>query len=271
MPTPDDPTTAAEQRARAAVRELPRDRADDAFRARLRHEFTTGRIGRRRELAPQRRWFGRPAVLVPFTAGVLLALVFQVNRAPDWRVLAATGEGRVWVGEKAFAGSDADALSLALRRGGHVRVEGELTLDLAAPGVVAVAAGPGAEMDLSAAPSRIWGRAMQVRLATGDAWFTTGRGFRGATLDVATPEASVRAMGTSFAVLRHADGTCVCVMDGHVHAGAAGKPSVAAEDVPQGMRRTFAKDGTSAMSPILDDSLHRLHMQQSRWSATIGR
>ncbi len=268
---PDEATpTPAEQRVRDAVRELPRERADDAFRARLRHEFVSGRIGRRRERVPERRWFARPEVLVPFAAGVLLALVFQANRGPDWRVLAATGEGRVWIGERAFAVTDTAAMSLALRRGGRVRVEGVLTLDLAAPGMVAVAVGPGGEMTLSAAPNRIWGRAMRAQLATGDAWFTTGRGFRGATLDVATPEASVRAVGTSFAVLRGEAQTCVCVMEGHVHAGPAAN-AADATDVPEGMRRVFAKDGTSEQLPILDDSIHRLHMQQTRWNATIGR
>lgn len=271
--TPSDdktPVAAGEERARDAVRGLPRERADDAFRARLRHEFTSGRIGRRRETVPERRWFARPGVLVPFAAGVLLALSLQVNRGPDWRVLAATGQGRVWVGERAFAAADLAEMSLALRRGGRVRVEGGLTLDMAAPGVVAVAAGPGAEMTLSAAPQRLWGRAMSVRIESGDAWFTTGRAFHGATLDVATPEASVRAIGTAFAVLRHADGTCVCVMEGHVHAGAAATPGETT-DVPQGMRRTFGKDGKSELLPILDDSIHRLHMQRSRWNATIGR
>jgi ferric-dicitrate binding protein FerR (iron transport regulator) len=271
MTPPDEtPVTPAEQRARDAVRQLPHERADDAFRARLKHEFTSGRIGRRREQVRERRWFARPEVLVPFAAGVLLALVVRANRGPDWRVLAATGEGRVWVGERGFAASETAAMSLALRRGGRVRVEGTLTLELGAPGVVAVGVGPGAEMTLSAAPDRLWGRAMRAQLASGDAWFTTGARFRGATLDVATPEASVRAVGTSFAVLRHDSGTCVCVMEGHVHAGAAATPGETT-DVPQGMRRTFDPSGKSEVLPILDDSIHRLHMQRSRWGATLGR
>lgn len=261
--------TPEERAVKDAVRTLPRARPDEAFRARLRHEFTTGRIGRRQERVPARAWFLRPAVLAPFAAGIALALLLQVNRAPDWRLLAANGEGRVWVGERAFAAGDSAALAQALRRGGQVRVEGALTLDVAAPGVIAVALGPGGEMTLPAAPNRLWGRRMEAKVEAGDSYFTTGRAFQGAELMVTTPEARVQAVGTAFAVLRHDFGTCVCVMEGHVHVGMAGTGDMT--DVAQGMRRTVGKDGKVADSPILEESVHHLHEQRSRWSTTIGR
>lgn len=267
--TREDPRTPEERAVKDAVRTLPRERADDAFRARLRHEFTTGRIGRRRERVPARPWFLRPLVLAPFAAGIALALLVQANRGPDWRVLAANGEGRVWVGERSFAPADTAALARALRRGGHVRIEGALTLDVAAPGVLAVALGPGGEMTLPAAPNRLWGRRMEAKVEAGDTYFTTGRAFPGAELMVTTPEARVQAVGTAFAVLRHDFGTCVCVMEGHVHVGVAGDHDMA--DVGEGMRRTVGKDGQVEDSPILDDSVHRLHEQRGRWGATIGR
>jgi ferric-dicitrate binding protein FerR (iron transport regulator) len=265
----EDPRTPEERAARDAVRTLPHERAGDAFRTRLRHEFTTGRIGRRRERVPARPWFLRPAVLAPFAAGIALALVLQANRGPDWRLLAATGEGRVWVGERSFAPADTVALALALRRGGQVRIEGALTLDVAAPGVIAVMLGPDGAMTLPAAPNRLWGRRMEAKVEAGDSYFTTGRAFQGAALEVMTPEARVHAVGTAFAVLRHEFGTCVCVMEGHVHVGVAGASEMA--DVREGMRRTVGRDGSVEDSPILDDSVHRLHAQRSRWGATIGR
>lgn len=261
--------TPEERAVQDAVRTLSRARPDDSFRARLRHEFTTGRIGRRPGRVPARPWFLRPAVLAPFAAGIALALLMQANRGPDWRVLAANGEGNVWVGERSFAAADTAALALALRRGGRVRVEGALTLDVAAPGVIAVALGPNAEMTLSAAPNRLWGRRMEAKVEAGDTYFTTGRAFRGAELMVTTPEARVQAVGTAFAVLRHDFGTCVCVMEGHVHVGRAGASDMA--DVPEGMRRTVGKDGKVEDSPILDDSVHHLHEQRSRWGSSIGR
>ncbi len=266
----DESRKPGESAARDAVRALARERPDDAFRARLRHEFVSARILRRHGLAP-RPWFARPGVLVPFAAGVLLALATQANRGPDWRVLAANGEGRVWVAERAFTPAQTVELARALRRGGRVRVEGAMTLDLVAPGVAAVALAPNTDVSLSAASNRLWSRAMNAHVESGDAYFTTGGSFRGAVLDVATAEVNVRAMGTAFAVLRHASGTCVCVMEGHVHVGLVGSPETGMADVPEGMRRVVGTDLTAETLPILDDSVHHLHAQRARAGGTLGR
>jgi len=263
--------SAGERATRDAVRELPRERADDAFRARLREEFMSGRIGRRPGLVLRGPWFARPAALLPLAAGLLLVLAFAANRGPEWRLVAANGEGRVWVGERVFTVTDTAALSVALRRGGRVRVEGAVTLDLTAPGVVAVSLGPDADLSLPAAPNRLWRRGMLARLESGDAYFTTGQAFRGAHLDVHTPEASVRAMGTAFAVLRHSFGTCVCVMEGHVHVAHAGSPAETGVDVPEGMRRVINTDRSSENHPILEDSVHHLHEQRSRSGKLLER
>ena len=268
----DEPELRPGERAtRDALRTLPRERANDEFRARLREEFTSGRIGRRRGLVLRAPWFARPATLLPVAAGLLLVLGVAVNRGPDWRLVAANGEGRVWVGDRAFALSETEALSAALRRGGRVRVEGAVTLDLAVPGVVAVALGPEAEMTLPPAPNRLWSRGMFARLESGDAYFTTGLAFRGAHLDVETPEARVNAVGTAFAVLRHAFGTCVCVMEGHVHVAHAGAPPETGVDVPEGMRRVINTDRSTETHPILDDSIHHLHEQRSRSGELLER
>ncbi len=270
-PHDDHGRSTGERATRDSVRALSRPRAGDAFRARLREDFVTGRIGRRRGLLLRGPWFARPEVLLPFAAGVVLALVFQANRGPDWRLVAANGEGRVWVAGRAFTPADTAALAAALRRGGRVRVEGAITLDLAAPGVAAVAIGPDAELTLSAAPNRIWARGMTARLESGDAYFTTGRSFHGARLDVTTPEANVRAVGTSFAVLRHSFGTCVCVMEGHVRVAGTGTPAGEGVDVPEGMRHVVGTDQHAETLPILEDSVHRLHAQQSRAGGLLER
>jgi ferric-dicitrate binding protein FerR (iron transport regulator) len=271
MSSPDDASTHEEKKVRDAVRGLRQERADDAFRARLRHDFTSGRIARRPERFRPRPVLLRRPVLIPVVTALLAVALQQADRGPDWRVMAATGAGRVFVGERAFAPADTAAMARVIRRGGRIRTEGDLTLDLVAPGVAAITIGPDSRMELSAAPNRTWFRSMRARLASGDAWFTTGRVFAGATLDVATPEANVRATGTAFAVLRHGTSTCVCVMEGHVHAGAAGASRSAATDVPQGMRRTFGTDGKVEESPILEDSVHRLHLQRSISGALLDR
>lgn len=269
-PGDDSPATPAEQAARNAVRSLASPRAGDAFRSRLRHEFTTGRFGRRVPADTPRPWWALKRVLLPVAAGLLVVAGVSLNRGPDWRLVSADGDGRVTVDGAAFSARDA-ALGARLRRGGRVRVEGAVTLDLVAPGVAAVAIAPGAELQLSSAPGRWWARGMRAHVANGDAWFTTGRGFHGATLDVSTPEVSVRAVGTAFAVLRESGGTCVCVLEGRVRVGEAGGSLAGAVEVPQGMRRVVHADRSSETHPILDDSVHRLHHQRDVAGALLGR
>jgi hypothetical protein len=260
---PDDARTqpsVAEMATRDAVRGLPTPRAEPAFRARLRHEFTTGRFGPRTGFAPQRPWWVRAQVLVPVAAGLLIVAGMTMNRGPDWRLLPVNGDGRVTVDGTTFSAGDA-ALAVRLKRGGHVRVEGAVTLDLVALGVAAVALAPGAEVRLSGTPGRWWARGMRAHVESGDAYFTTGSGFHGARLDVSTPEVSVSAVGTAFAVLREGGGTCVCVLEGHVHVGEAGAPGTMV-DVPEGMRRVVHPGQASETHAILDDSVHRLHRQR---------
>jgi hypothetical protein len=255
------PEGAAERAARDAVRGLSRPPAEAAFRARLREQFTTGRFGRR-GLAIVRPWFAQARVLLPLAAGLLLVTGLALNRGPDWRMVAANGEGRVVLDGVSYAANN-PALAKALRTGGRLRVEGALTLDLVAPGQVAVALAPGAEVELSSSPGRWWGRTMQARLTAGDAYFTTGRAFHGAHLDVHTPEVSVRAVGTAFAVLREAELTCVCVMEGRVRVGSAGAAGDSAVEVAEGMRRVVHADQRSETAPILDASMNALHRQRT--------
>jgi hypothetical protein len=270
-PGDDSPATPAEQAARDAVRSLASPRAGDAFRSRLRHEFTTGRFGRRVPADTPRPWWALKRVLLPVAAGLLVVAGVSLNRGPDWRLVSADGDGRVTVDGATFAVHDA-ALAARLRRGGHVRVEGATTLDLVAPGVAAVALAPDAEIELSSTPGRWWARSMRARMTNGDAYFTTGRAFHGAHLDVSTPEVSVRAVGTAFAVLRDPAGaTCVCVMEGRVRVNEAGAAAATAVDVPAGMRRIVEHGYSAETRPILAESVHRLHHQRDVAGARLGR
>ena len=202
-------------------------------------------------------------------AGLLLVAGVLGNRGPDWRVSSVNGDGRVVVGGTSFAPGERDRIAAALRRGGTVRIEGAVTLDLVAPGVVAVAIGPRTRATLPAAPGRWWGREMRASVAAGDVYFSTGRAFRGAKLTVGTPELEAVAVGTSFAVLCHPGGSCVCVMQGRVSVS----PSEGGEAtvVPEGMRRTVDSAGAGETLPILEDSVHRLHQQLSTVGGELDR
>jgi len=263
--------TSEERAVRDAVAARAHPGPEPAFRSRLRHAFVTGRFESRPERAP-RPWFARPASLVPALAALALAVVFTLNRGPAWRLVSVHGDGRVQVGGRAFSPQDRDGLAAAVRAGGELRTDGAVTLDLAAPGQVAVALGPDSRLSLSASPGRWWGRAMYARLEWGDAYFSTGRAFRGAHLDVGTAEVKVRAVGTSFAVLRHeGEGSCVCVMEGHVSVRHGRAGAETAVDVPEGMRRVVDTALRGQTLPILDDSVHRLHEQLATVGGVLGR
>lgn len=266
----DDELTAPERATRDALRGLVRPPLAEAFRARLRHEFVSGRIGRRRERTPA-PWFTRGVLLAPLAAGLVVVALLAGNRGPDWRVVSADGDGRVVVDGVEFAPGDSVALAERVSRGGRIVVRGVLTLDLVAPGVAAVALGPGSDVLLSPAPDRWWWRGMNARLAAGEAYFSTGPVFHGATLDVRTAEASVRAVGTSFAVLCRPFGTCVCVMQGRVTVGGRDAAPGVGVVVPGGMRRIVHTDQAVETLPILDDSVHRLHRQLATAGAQLGR
>lgn len=268
----DDPElTPSERRVREALQALDRPQPDPAFRARLRHEFVSGRVGRRRGLMFGRPWFLRAFVLVPAAACALALVLVAGNRGPDWRVQDASGDGNVVIDGTVYASNDVSRMGAALRRGGRVHVEGAVTLDLVAPGIAAIALAPDAEVVLSPAPNRWWSRSMSTRVTAGNAYFSTGRAFHGANLDVSTPHVQVRAVGTSFAVLCGPFGTCVCVMQGHVRVGRVGTTPGEGVDVPEGMLRMVHPGEPAVTMPILEDSVHHLHQQLSTAGDLLGR
>ena len=260
---------AATRAVREAVAARTHGRPDPAFRARLKQEFQSGRFGAPRVPVPRRPWFARPARWLPVAAGLLVVAGLVANRGPDWRVVSAHGDGSVQVGGASFAPGEHERIAAALRRGGDVRIEGAVTLNLVAPGVLAVTLAPGTSMRLPATPGRWWSRATRARVDAGDAYFSTGRGFHGARLNVSTPEVEVLAVGTAFAVLRHEQGSCVCVMEGRVRV--ATRSGGDAVDVPEGMRRLVGVHGDAETLPILEDSVHRLHEQRSSVGSALER
>jgi ferric-dicitrate binding protein FerR (iron transport regulator) len=216
-------------RARDAVRDLPPASADPEFRARLREGFVAGTLTAvvpetgdadgdpPRAVAGPRAWWSRPPLWVPLAAAAALALVLGIgNQAPAWQVTLLEGAGEVSVDGKVYATSDRVALAQALARGGELRLSPEVAMDLVSAGQVAVGMHPGAAMTLSPAPPRWWDRRARFEVHTGEVFITTGGAFSGAQLVVATREAQVEVVGTTFAVEALPQGTCVCVHEGRV-------------------------------------------------------
>jgi ferric-dicitrate binding protein FerR (iron transport regulator) len=249
MTPPDELRSPAEERTRQALRSLERPEADPTFRERLRREFIAGTLApgpRRAEAAgsvvalPRRRWRGwQIAAACGAAAAAVIALV-TLNRAPGWELMSATGEGIVIVDRIPVPLGHAEDLSRRLRPGATLRLAAGSEVVVALPGQLAIQITPATTVTLPGAPGRWFGRHARGALEAGEVRITTGPGFRGARLALETPEAFVELTGTTLAVIREPEGTCVCVYEGKVAVGAKDESP---EEVPSGTRRFVFQDG----------------------------
>lgn len=234
------PTTPEEARARDALRALPRPAADPAFRARLRADFVSGRIGQRVTLAlPQRRaiWAW---VLGPVVAVFVAVAVPSANHGPAWRVATIEGSGMVVVDQRPVPAQRADDLRRALHPGARLSTVGPVTLELVSERSLMLQIASGTDLTLPEPPPRWFGRVTRAAVTSGEIRITSGPAFRGARLTVTTPEAHVEVTGTTLAVICEPAGTCVCVLEGAVMMGPSGGTM---EPVPEGRRMFVFRDG----------------------------
>lgn len=276
--TPDDfKLTPEERRARDAVRSLPPATrvADADFRARLRAGFVAGTLTEAdapSAAAPFPRvhrgpWIQRPALWAPLAAAAALAIVLGVGgRGPDWEVNAVEGAGVVRV--DGVAVSD-DALARAIRRGGRLQLDDGVTLEVVAAGQVAVRFAAGSDVQLTPSPARWFDRHAELRVTQGEVYVSTGRDFRGARLAVITPEARAEVLGTSFAVMRFATGTCVCVLEGRVRVGSVFDST--STELVEGQRRFCYTSQPAYTDSILEHSVHTLHHLHESSGARLAR
>lgn len=243
-----DHLTPEQRHAGALVRDLRLRGPSRAFRERLQTEFMTGSISsglersRRREVPGISRFpsaWTRP--LAWAAAAVLIAVsVVGLNRGPAWQVKNVSGSGIVVVGNLPIPLGHSDQLAAAMQPGARVRIPPGATLEVMAPGQMAIVLLSGADVVMPATPGRWFGRGVSATLATGQLRITTGPRFRGARLAIQTPEAEVGVTGTTLAVICEPHGTCVCVLEGRVDVGArGGEMSV----VEEGRRRFVFNDG----------------------------
>lgn len=262
----------AERAAREALGAMPSALPDAAYRQRVAHAFVSGSL---RSTVRRRPFLARVApwtAVAVAAAASLVAVAFALNRGPDWRVIGVRGSGTVMVDGRAIALEGAE-LARAVRRGAHVTLANDASLDLVAPGLLAMNIAGGSDIVLPEPPNRWWSRASYGRLNAGNAYISTGRAFHGATLAMATPEAVAHVTGTSLAVLRDGEaGTCVCVMEGRVvvsyEEGDEGTESLT---VPAGKRCVCPIEGEAEIGPILDSSEHALHRLNEASAAALGR
>jgi ferric-dicitrate binding protein FerR (iron transport regulator) len=260
-PTPE------ERKARDAVAALPSPRPDAAYRQRVARAFVSGALrstNRHRPVYARRDLWGAIGA-----AAALVLVALALNRGPDWRIIESHGFGTVLGGARPLTLQGSD-LEYAIRRGARVRLAKDASLDIVAPGVLAMNIEGGSDVVLPRAPNRWWWREAHGHVYAGNAFISTGRDFHGATLAMETPEAVAHVTGTSLAVLRDREaGTCVCVMEGRVvvsyHEGRESVP------VPAGRRCICPPGGEAELAPILHYSEHALHRLRQESAAALGR
>ncbi len=218
--------TPEQTRAREAVRQFEAPPADAAFRARLEHDFTSGRIAA--GAATTRVRSGHPMVLlrraaVPLAAAAALLAVSLLNRGPAFTLGAARGDGIVVVDGVPVPMTHREELARRMRAGARARVPDGVELEIASPGYAAIQLTGGTDVALPASPGRWFGRTARLEVRSGELRITTGPRFHGARLEIETPEAAVTVTGTTLAVICEPAGTCVCVLDGRVAVGRKGE------------------------------------------------
>jgi len=239
---------------------------DPAFRDRLKMDFISGSFGGRPHIVPAppprpRRWI--QWVTAGSAAAAVVIAVTALNEAPRWTALPSGGTGNLIVNGASLPVRDSSELTRRLRPGSRMKLESDQELELVSPGLLALQLSPGAEIILPYAPGRWFGRASRASVVGGSLRVTTGRHFSGARLAITTPEASVRVVGTTLAVISEPAGTCVCVLEGtaHVRPRRGGVTRVSSGtrcEVSRGARTSRVGDMRDAERPKLQDLHDRM-------------
>lgn len=202
-------------------------------------------------------------------AAAALAILFALPaRGPQWQWVASTGEGPVRVGDVSIPIQDSLALSRALVGGADVIVPEGSQLDVALPGVVLLQITGGTHSTLPRQAS-FWNlHELRSTLTSGELRATTGADFHGTRLAFQSPGTSIWVTGTTLAVIRGADSTCVCVFEGRV----AVRSSTGVDTVFAGTRRVIP-DGSKAarVEAIRPMETMKLSMLRARSSEPPSR
>jgi ferric-dicitrate binding protein FerR (iron transport regulator) len=253
--------TPEQDRARDAVRSLPRVEPDPGFRERLKADFVAGRLvgedepGRPGRSGPARRRIRVWRTLVPAAIALAVVVVVILNGGPQPDVADITGEGTVTVDGRNFATSERGPIANAVRPGSRVEVSDGVKLDLVYGRTMAVQLSS-ATATVPAAPARWFGKTGECRVEMGELSVITGPRFRGGQLVVTTAEGTIDITGTLASVFRDSSVTCVCVHEGTASVGIDAGDM---ENIPAGQRKVMFADGSP---PLITDIAppHRDHM-----------
>ena len=255
--------------AQRSLSRLPRRAADRKFRERLRSQFVRDAIPGRARSVPHTWWstrWGRTAMAAASAAAVL-AFVWLLNTGPAWELTGSSGSGVVQIDGRPTPLNAPAEIARRLHAGADVLLPAGAQLDLNLPGIAVIQLVGGSHATLPGRPGRWFARSMAASLDTGEIRISTGPTFRGTQLEVVTPEARAIVTGTTLAVLRQADSSCVCVFEGRVsminHASTA--------TVQAGFRRSVFRDGRAPrVEPIRPMEIMKLTMLRTQAEQVLG-
>ncbi len=252
------------ERVQLLVRGLAWPVARRGYRDRLRDEFVREAMpDRSRDLGRSSGW-SLPPVAAVAGAFALLFVFWLLNAGPAWRLTAVSGIGTVQVDGHSVPLDSRANLARILTPGAHVRLPDSTQLDFELRGRVLIQIIGGSDVTLPGRPGRWLGRSMTTSLDAGEIRIATGPAFHGCRFDIVTPEAGALVTGTTLAVLRQPDASCVCVYEGSVTM----RGGVAGDTVRSGFRRSVFRDGRPPLlepiRPMEAMKLSMLHDQAAR-------
>lgn len=200
------------------------------------------------------RWWERESTrwaAASIAAATFLVTVLLLNQGPAWRVASSHGEGIAVVDGRPVPIGHTTDFDRWLRPGATLQIPDDSDLEIHSAGLLAVALLPGTRFTIPDVPGRWFRRTVHAEVSGGEARITTASRFRGARLEIKTPDARIEVTGTTLAVICEPEGTCVCVLDGVVRVGDQEQPRV---DVGRGRRRYVFADGRASLNAEIRSS-----------------
>ena len=264
------PYSPEQAQAQAAVRALPRVKANVAFRNRLRQEFVSGRLEAPAD-APgdqlrRRRMVWAWAGMALVAAVLAWVLLVPTTPAPVWQLADLLATGPLTINGRTVQLEEIDAARLDLAPGTRVGRPDSTMVSLVAGDLLTIQFTPFSEVVLPHTAERWFGRQIRAEVTAGEIHFTTGPGFEGERLLVDTHVARVEVLGSTIAVIHSEDATCVCVYEGTVRIGPLGGEL---DLVPPGMRKIEYEDNRP---PVLEEitGMERMKLQMLKDAAFPG-
>lgn len=221
------------------IHRIPRVSAGEEFRTRLREEFVSGTFRHGRGSGSAARPFVTTMLATAAAACVIALATAFLNTGPAWRVASVTGTGELRVDGRPVTLIALGSHAARLRPGATLEVPDSAQVDLELPGLALLQVVGGSKATVPGSPGRWFARTMAFSLERGEARGSTGPGFAGTRFIITTPEAQARIAGTTFAVIRNRDASCVCVLEG----GVAMITGASTDTVRAGFRRSVFRDG----------------------------